>query len=90
MTANKYEARKWRAKLADVLGKIWDPIGVGAADEYEGYAGKVASLVREGASDEAIRQYLTWAEAEHMGFGKADSARLDRTLRAIRELGPIP
>ena len=82
--------QEWRARLRDVFNTIWDPIGGCPIDEYDAYVGKVASLVKTGASDEVIRQYLRWSEAEHMGLGEPDPSRLDRTLAAIRVLGPIP
>ncbi len=90
MTVDKYAARQWREKLRDVLNTVRDPIGGCPPDEYDDYVGKVELFVREGASDETIKQYLHWAEAEHMGFGKADLPRLDRTLVAIRQIGLSP
>ncbi len=90
MAFDKHAARDWRARLRHVLNTVWDPIGGCPEDEYDDYAGKVAALVRDGASDEAIFQYLHWAEADNMGYGRADSARLERTVREIRQLGPIP
>jgi hypothetical protein len=89
MAIDKHGGRAWRAKLREVLNTTWDPIGGCPEDEYDGYVGKVASMVREGASDDAIRDYLRWAESEHMGFGRVDSARLERTLAYIRSLGSI-
>jgi hypothetical protein len=89
MALDKYVAREWRMRLSGVFNTIWDPIGGCPADEYDAYVGKVASLVRTGASDEELRQYLCWSEAEHIGLGEPDPSRLDRTLAAIRALGPI-
>lgn len=90
MPIDKYAAREWRARLRDVLNTIWDPIGGCPTDEYDAYVGKIASLVRDGASDDLIREYLRWSEAEHMGLGEPPTTRLDETLIAIRALGPIP
>ena len=90
---DKYGARAWRTRLRNVLNTVWDPIGIGGGPdvyEYDGYDGKIATLVRSGAADEDIRQCLRWAQTEHMGLGEPDAARLDRTLSAIRALGPIP
>jgi len=64
-------------------------IGSCPPDEYDAYAGKIASLVKEGASDDVLRDYLRWAEAEHMRLGKPDAGRLSRTLTAIHALGPV-
>jgi hypothetical protein len=82
---------EWPARLRSIFNTIWDPIGGGVPeDEYDEFVEKVATLVRDGASDAALRQYLRWSEAEHMGLGEPDPIRLDRTLTAIRTLGPLP
>jgi hypothetical protein len=90
MADDKYAARELRIRLRDVLNTTWDPIGDCPLDEYDAYAGKIALLVRERASDNVLRDYLRWAEAEHMGLGEPNAGRLDRTLTAIRALGPVP
>jgi hypothetical protein len=89
MTVDKYAAREWRKRLRDVLNSTWDPIGDCPDDEYDTYVGKIAALVRDGASAGVLREYLRWSEAEHMGLGEPDPVRLDRTLAAIHALGPI-
>jgi hypothetical protein len=87
---DKYAAREWRKRLQSVLNTVWDPIGGCPDDEYDAYVGKIASLVRDGASDDVLREYLRCSETEHMGLGEPDPVRLDRTLTAINALGPIP
>ena len=89
MAVDKYAAREWRTRLWDVLNTTWDPIGGCPPDEYDAYLGKIASLARENASDDILRDYLCWVEAERMGLGEPDAGRLDRTLTAIRALGPV-
>jgi hypothetical protein len=49
-------------------------------DEYDSYVGPIATLIRENATDDALIQYLEWAEFVHMGF--------DRFNQDLRELGP--
>ena len=47
-----------------VLFEHWDPIGINRSDspwprdEYESYVGSIISLVRQGASDDAIAEHL--------------------------------
>jgi hypothetical protein len=70
LIVDKHAAREWRARLRHVLNTVWDPIGGCPDDEYDGYAGAVARLVREGATDTAIAEYLDWASMENMQLGK--------------------
>jgi len=78
------------AKIREILNRDWDPIGGCPDDEYEGYAGKLASMIRSGASDNEMLAYLKWAEVEHMGFGRFDLERGKRVLKGLRALGPAP
>jgi hypothetical protein len=87
---NKHESRAWRLKIREILNHDWDPIGGCPADEYEGYVGKLAGMIRSGASDEEILVYLRWAEVEHMGFGRFDLERGKRVVKTLRALGPAP
>jgi hypothetical protein len=91
---DKYAARAWRARLRDVLNTVWDPIGGVPPDEYDSYNGKLASMVRQGASGADLIQYLCWAEIEQMGLknrvAPSDDDRRTRTVKAIRDMGPIP
>ena len=88
---DKYAAREWRARLRDVLNTIWDPIKGCPPDEYDTYNGKIATMVREGASDADLVQYLRWAETENIGLVQnttpSDDDRRLRTVKAVRELG---
>lgn len=72
-----------------MLNEQWDPIGLRAGpddDEYEAYVGKVAAMLRDGASDDALLAYLRWAETEHMGLPE-NSERLEKVVAAIRVVG---
>jgi hypothetical protein len=90
---DKEKSRAWRRSARDILNRQWDPIGVwfadgsGVEDEYDRYAGGLAGMVRDNASDEELARYLSWVEAEHMGLGRFDGERIARVVAAIRELG---
>lgn len=96
---DKHASREWRSRLRDVLNREWDPIGVagdgGVEDEYDGYTGKIAAMIRDNASDEDMIAYLKWAEVENMGLGTAEQfdSHRDRILgviAALRKVGPPP
>ena len=71
MAIDKEASRHWRKRLRDVLNTEWDPIGCNCPeDEYDGYGGKVAAVVRGGASDQELFDYLDWAETKKWGFGE--------------------
>ena len=89
MTFDKNATALWKRRIRDILNREWDPIGGCPEDEYEGYAGKVAAMIREGASDEQLMSYLEWAEADHMGLGQFDRERAQRVITALRNLGFI-
>jgi hypothetical protein len=92
---DKHASRAWRSRLRDVLNRDWDPIGGCPDDEYDGYMGKIAAMLRDNASDEEMIAYLKWVEVEHMGLGTAEQfdSRRDRILgviAALRKVGPPP
>lgn len=35
--------------------------------KHDAYAGKIAALINDGSSDEALMHYLEWADVENMG-----------------------
>lgn len=76
-------------ELRRILMEEWDPISVRgipeAADEYDGYLGPLASRLREGASAEAVAEYLTEVEEDRMGFGESAAAR-ERNQRLAARL----
>jgi hypothetical protein len=85
--------RAWRSRVRDILNREWDPIGGCPEDEYDGYIGKITSLLRDPTDDEALLQYLKWAEVENMGLGPASSFDRDNAMRVIaslREMGAPP
>jgi len=64
-------AGRLMAHVSRVLWEVWDPIGVNndpaVRDEYEGYVGRVASLLLRGASDEELAALLLTIETKWMG-----------------------
>jgi hypothetical protein len=85
---DKESSRRWRRRIREVLNSEWDPIGVAdqAPDEYDSYIGKVAAMLREGASDEDLFQYLHGIETIHIGM-PGNEARLREVIRSIRAIG---
>lgn len=45
-------------------------------------------MIRDNATDDALMEYLGWAEAVHMGFGQFDTARARKVIALLRVLGP--
>lgn len=85
---DKEASRRWRRRIREVMNREWDPIGVAdqSPDEYDTYVGKVAAMLREGASDEELFRYLHWAETVNIGMpGNED--RLRRVIGSIRAIG---
>jgi hypothetical protein len=88
---DKHALRVWRGRIRDILNSIWDPIGGCPDDEYDGYVGKLAGMLRAGTGDDEMLAYLEWAEVKHMGLGEPfDRDRGIRVIKALRDLGPAP
>jgi len=84
----------WLRAIRDVLNREWDPIGValpgGVEDEYDSYAGKLAAMIRNQATDEQLLGYLEWAEVENIGLGHPfDRERGKRVVAALRAIGYV-
>ena len=80
-----------RRRIRDVINAKWDPIGVAeeSTDEYDGYIGKMAAMLRDGATDEDLFRYLNWAETVHMGL-RGNPDRLREVIAGLRALGYAP
>lgn len=63
-------------RVNEVLHYLWDPIGVSdipeARDEYDSYAGVVFSLIKRGAAEKEIAEYLRNTRVVHMGMRQKD------------------
>jgi len=55
-----------------MLWTDWDPIGInqfsGTADEYDSYVPALVELVRKGASERALFDWLWTLETNHLGL----------------------
>ena len=85
----KYESRRIRSEIRQVLLHVWDPIGVGhlpqCVDEYDCYLGEVYSLLVNGSNDEKIADYLFEMANDHMGLNIPKKS-LSPTLDALRRI----
>jgi hypothetical protein len=88
VTIDKEASRHWRQRIRDVLNTDWDPIGGCPEDEYDDYVGKVAAMLREQASDQAVIDYLRWVETVHMGISPRDGLE-ERLLTVMEQLRAI-
>lgn len=91
MAIDKEASRRWRRRIRDVLNTEWDPIGGCPEDEYDAYVGKIAAMIREGASDEQLVDYLRRAETVHMGIPLRPDldARLRKVVQELRAIGHV-
>jgi len=92
---DKKEWKRICREIRDVLLTVWDPIRVKdeprAQDEYDGYVGRVFSLLTQKKSDDELADFLIWVEEDQMGLGPAtreSELPTVRALRAIRLTGP--
>jgi hypothetical protein len=87
---DKYESRRIRVQIRQVLLEVWDPIGVkdepNARDEYDGYIGRVYELLVSGAHDSELIEYLYWAAHDNMGLDAARRSDMESTVAALRKI----
>ena len=83
-------SRDFLRQVNAVLYRDWDPIGFGFGvpeDEYESYAGPVATLLLNGSTDAQIATYLEKVEMESMGLsGPLPPERFATVIAALRAL----
>lgn len=86
---DKYESRRIRVEIRQVLLNVWDPIGVKnepyAQDEYDCCLGPVFHLLTTGATDDEIAEYLWRQGTGHMGLSLRKDA-LYPTVAALRQI----
>jgi len=79
------DARAYEA-LDRLLFREWDPIGVstldGSPDEYRAYLPQFWQLLRSGAPETEIADYLTEIERERMGLETSEAHRMDIARKA--------
>jgi len=86
---DKYESRRIRHEIREVLLRVWDPIGIkdepNAQTEYDGYLGGVYELLVGGATDSEITERLLYIIRERMAL-KATAAAMVETVKALRTI----
>jgi hypothetical protein len=85
------EGKPWiiiQNQIREVLNRDWDPIGVAnvVSDEYDGYIGRIYSLLSKHASDKDISDYLLWIEVEQMGLTRAPDDQRFLVVRSLQSL----
>ena len=82
-------AKEVEERVCATLLKEWDPIGVAdepaAQDEYDTYAPLIVSMLRAGASGEAVARHLLSIEREQMGL-PGDASRAAHVAERLRVL----
>ena len=87
---NRQQRRRITAEIQNVLYDVWDPIGVNVApgwprDEYDCCADPLLSLLMNGASDDALAEYLWRQATEHMGLTRTRGLE-SATVAALRKI----
>ncbi len=76
-------------KIREIFLKDWDPVGVGniagAEDEYDAYIMPVYDLLRGPRSEQAIINYLRWAETVRMEI-TPPAKRLKTVAKVLLEI----
>jgi hypothetical protein len=89
---DKYESRRIRAEIRQLLMTAWDPIGIrdesNAQDEYDSYLGGVFALLTSGASDDQVSEHLLRIVTERMLL-PAKKEDMQSTVSALRQI-PLP
>lgn len=85
-------ARHWhalRGRVAKILLRDWDPIGiqeVGPADEYDDYVAGILGLLTEGASERRLVDHLAHLQIDDIGMSYVDRAHLHAVARTLRDV----
>jgi hypothetical protein len=81
-----------RSRIRDVLLHDWDPHDAArspaAAGTYDGYVPPLYDLLRGGADEEAVVEFLRDRERESMCFPSLDTRRLRPVARKLLALIP--
>ena len=83
-------ARLIQDRIADVLRRSWDPIGIKnvtqAEGEYDAYVGGVYRLLESGATADEIAAHLVQVESDRLGFQDTDAAMLIPVARKLLKI----
>ena len=79
-----------RSRVREVLLQDWDPHNASghaaAAGTYDGYINPLIALLRSGAGEEQVVEFLHEREKESMCFPSLGAQRLRRPARKLIEL----
>ncbi len=86
----KDQTRQALSEVCQVLWEKWDPIGVndmpGAFGEYDDYAPAVCTLLRHGADDTEIADYLHRSEIGRMGLDASGREHTEMVIASLRAI----
>ena len=81
-----------RSRIREVLLNDWDPHNAArtpsAAGTYDGYIGPLIDLLRAGADEARVVEFLHEREKESMCFPSLGTQRLRRVARKLLDLAP--
>jgi hypothetical protein len=79
---------EWLRQISKVLHADWNPIGCDVPeDEYDSYAGPIATLLMKDAPDADIAAYLDRVEREMIRFdGALPSNRFAKVIAALKAI----
>lgn len=81
-----------RARVREVLLNDWDPHDAArnpaAAGGYDGYVDPLLQLLRSGAGEDAVVEFLHERERESMCFPSLGTERLRRVARKLPHIQP--
>jgi hypothetical protein len=90
----KDQQEKVRSAVRKVLWEQWDPIGVNDSPahlgEYDGYANTVCALLRRGADNTEICDYLRQVEIKNMGLSGSSRDHFEVVVGALRAIEQEP
>ena len=89
MAIDKYESRRIRAEIRQVLLRSWDPIGIrdepNAQNEYDSYLGGIYELLVRRATEQEIAAHLFNIVKDRMEID-ASAGDIAKTVRALNAI----
>ena len=86
----KYEARRIKQEISQIVWEVWDPIGVNsspeARDEYDSYVNPIYIILTNGSTDKEIASYLLEVVTEGMGLLGTKLEDMPPTIKALRNI----
>jgi hypothetical protein len=79
-----------RSQIREILLSDWDPSNASRSEwsrgEYDGYVDPLYDLIRSGATEDAVVEFLHERERESMCFPGLDTRRLRPVARKLLKL----